>query len=47
MLTTLTIEVTLELYGRQFWEKGRMEVLILFLGAVISVTAALVQALLK
>lgn len=47
MLTIFTIEVTAELYGRQFWQKGRVEIFVLLLGAVILIAAPLVAALLK
>lgn len=47
MLTVYTIQVTLELRGRLFWEKGRIEILILLIGSLIAIGAALVEALLK
>ena len=47
MLTTFTIEITFELYGRQFWQKEKVEIFIGLLGALISIAVALVAALLK
>jgi len=47
MLTTFTIEVTFELYGHQFWQKGKVEIGIGLLGVLVSLVAALVEALVK
>lgn len=47
MLTAFTIEITFELYGRQFWQKGKVEIGIGLVGGLISLAGALVGALLK
>jgi len=46
-LTVLTVEVTAELYGHQFWQRGKWEIFILLLGALVGIIAALVEASLK
>lgn len=47
MLMTLTAEAISELYGRQFWQKGKVELGILLLGALVSLVSAVAEALLK
>ena len=47
MLTAFTIEVTFELYRRPFWQKGKIEIAIGILGALIAVAAAIAEALLR
>lgn len=47
MLTAFTIEVTFELYGRPFWQRGKIEIAIGLLGALIAVVAAIAEALLR
>jgi hypothetical protein len=44
-LTTFTIEISAVLYGRQFWQRGKVETFILFLGAAIALVLAVVEAL--
>lgn len=47
MATAYTFEVTFELHGHQFWQKGKWEIFIGSLGAAITLLAAILSALLK
>jgi len=47
MLIAFTIQTVSDLYGRQFWQKGKVEIAIGLLGSLVALSAALVETLLR
>lgn len=47
MLIAFTIQTVSDLYGRQFWQKGKVEIAIGLLGSLVALSAVLVETLLR